>query len=48
MAGVNQLERDLLKMRQREGIDLAKQRGGLKNAVIKTLNGACFRAACQS
>lgn len=30
MAGVNQLERDLLKMRQREGIDLAKQRGVYK------------------
>lgn len=30
MAGVNQLERDLIRMRQREGIDLAKKEGKFK------------------
>ena len=30
MAGVNQLERDLIRMRQREGIELAKERGVYK------------------
>ncbi len=31
MAGVNQLERDLIRMRQREGIELAKKEGSLKD-----------------
>jgi DNA invertase Pin-like site-specific DNA recombinase len=30
MAGVNQLERDLIRMRQREGIELAKREGKFK------------------
>jgi len=30
MADVNQLERDLIRMRQREGIELARKRGNLK------------------
>ncbi len=30
MAGVNQLERDLIYMRQREGIELAKKEGTIK------------------
>lgn len=30
MAGVNQLERDLIRMRQRQGIELAKERGVYK------------------
>jgi DNA invertase Pin-like site-specific DNA recombinase len=35
MAGVNQLERDLLKMRQREGIELAKKEGKYRGRVKK-------------
>jgi len=35
MAGVNQLERDLIKMRQREGIDIAKKEGKFKGRVKK-------------
>lgn len=35
MGGVNQLERDLIKMRQREGIDLAKKEGKYKGRVKK-------------
>lgn len=35
MAGVNQLERDLLKMRQREGIEIAKAQGKYKGRVKK-------------
>jgi DNA invertase Pin-like site-specific DNA recombinase len=35
MAGVNQLERDLLKMRQREGIELAKKEGKYLGRVKK-------------
>lgn len=35
MAGVNQLERDLIRMRQREGIDLAKQEGKYLGRVKK-------------
>lgn len=30
MAGVNQLERDLIRMRQREGIEFAKKKESLK------------------
>lgn len=29
MAGVNQLERDLIRMRQREGMEVAKKEGKL-------------------
>lgn len=35
MAGVNQLERDLIKMRQREGIEIAKKEGKFKGRVKK-------------
>lgn len=35
MAGVNQLERDLIKMRQREGIEIAKANGKYKGRVKK-------------
>ncbi|MGL5718391.1 MAG: recombinase family protein [Paraclostridium sp.] len=35
MAGVNQLERDLIKMRQREGIEIAKSQGKYKGKVKK-------------
>lgn len=35
MAGVNQLERDLIKMRQREGIEIAKSQGKYKGRVKK-------------
>jgi DNA invertase Pin-like site-specific DNA recombinase len=35
MAGVNQLERDLIKMRQREGIELAKKEGKYKGRLKK-------------
>jgi DNA invertase Pin-like site-specific DNA recombinase len=35
MGGVNQLERDLIRMRQREGIDLAKKEGKYKGRVKK-------------
>lgn len=35
MAGVNQLERDLIKMRQREGIEIAKKEGKYKGRVKK-------------
>ncbi|OAJ72159.1 resolvase [Brevibacillus sp. SKDU10] len=35
MAGVNQLERDLIRMRQREGIELAKQEGKFKGRLKK-------------
>lgn len=35
MAGVNQLERDLIKMRQREGIEIAKKEGRFKGKVKK-------------
>lgn len=35
MAGVNQLERDLIKMRQREGIEIAKKEGKFKGKVKK-------------
>lgn len=35
MGGVNQLERDLIKMRQREGIELAKKEGKYKGRVKK-------------
>lgn len=35
MAGVNQLERDLIRMRQQEGIDLAKQEGKFKGRLKK-------------
>lgn len=35
MAGVNQLERDLIRMRQREGIELAKKEGKFKGRVKK-------------
>lgn len=35
MAGVNQLERDLIRMRQREGIYLAKKEGKFKGRVKK-------------
>ncbi|WP_159198034.1 recombinase family protein [Escherichia coli] len=35
MAGVNQLERDLIRMRQREGIDLAKKEGKFKGRLKK-------------
>lgn len=35
MAGVNQLERDLIKMRQQEGIDLAKREGKYKGRLKK-------------
>ncbi|MFB7305536.1 recombinase family protein [Heyndrickxia sporothermodurans] len=34
-AGVNQLERDLIRMRQREGIDLAKKEGKFKGRLKK-------------
>lgn len=30
IGGVSQLERDLIRMRQREGINLAKKRGNIK------------------
>lgn len=33
MAGVNQLERDLIRMRQREGIELAKKEGKFKGRI---------------
>lgn len=33
MADVNQLERDLIRMRQREGIELAKKEGKFKGSV---------------
>lgn len=35
MGGVNQLERDLIRMRQREGINLAKKEGKYKGRVKK-------------
>lgn len=35
MAGVNLLERDLIRMRQREGIELAKKEGKLKGWLKK-------------
>jgi DNA invertase Pin-like site-specific DNA recombinase len=35
MGGVNQLERDLIRMRQREGIELAKKEGKFKGRVKK-------------
>ncbi|MFB4165779.1 recombinase family protein [Alteribacillus sp. JSM 102045] len=35
MAGVNQLERDLLKVRQREGIEIAKEKGRYTGRVKK-------------
>lgn len=35
MAGVNQLERDLIKMRQQEGIELAKREGKYKGRLKK-------------
>lgn len=35
MAGVNQLERDLIRMRQREGIELAKKEGMFKGRLKK-------------
>ncbi len=35
MAGVNQLERDLIRMRQREGIELAKKEGKFKGWLKK-------------
>lgn len=35
MAGVNQLERDLIKMRQKEGIEIAKSKGLYKGRVKK-------------
>lgn len=35
MAGVNQLERDLIRMRQREGIEIAKSQGKYKGKVKK-------------
>lgn len=35
MAGVNQLERDLIKVRQREGIEIAKLQGKYKGRVKK-------------
>lgn len=35
MAGVNQLERDLIKMRQREGIEIAKREGKFKGKIKK-------------
>ncbi|MBN8194226.1 recombinase family protein [Bacillus sp. NTK074B] len=38
MGGVNQLERDLIRMRQREGIDLAKKEGKYKGRVKKYHN----------
>ncbi|NMH67272.1 recombinase family protein [Bacillus sp. RO3] len=38
IGGVNQLERDLIRMRQREGIDLAKKEGKYKGRVKKYHN----------
>ncbi|MGL5349307.1 MAG: recombinase family protein [Cetobacterium sp.] len=38
MAGVNQLERDLIRMRQREGIEIAKREGKFKGRVKKYHN----------
>ncbi len=38
MAGVNQLERDLIRMRQREGIELAKKEGKFKGRLKKYHN----------
>lgn len=38
MAGVNQLERDLIRMRQREGIEIAKSQGKYKGRVKKYHN----------
>ncbi len=35
MAGVNQLERDLIRMRQREGIEIAKKEGKFKGRAKK-------------
>lgn len=35
MAGVNQLEQDLIRMHQREGIDLAKKEGKFKGRLKK-------------
>lgn len=35
MAGVNQLERDLIKMRQREGIEIAKSQGKYNGRIKK-------------
>ncbi|GAF23274.1 resolvase [Bacillus sp. JCM 19047] len=35
MTGVNQLERDLIRMRQREGIELAKKEGKFKGRLKK-------------
>lgn len=35
MGGVNQLERDLIRMRQREGINLAKKEGKYRGRVKK-------------
>ncbi len=35
MAGVNQLERELIRMRQREGIELAKKEGKFKGRLKK-------------
>lgn len=39
MAGVNQLERDLIRMRQREGIEIAKREGKFKGRVKKYHKG---------
>ena len=38
MAGVNQLKRDLIRMRQREGIEIAKREGKFKGRVKKYHN----------
>lgn len=38
MAGVNQLERDLIRMRQREGIEIAKREGKFKGRIKKYHN----------
>jgi DNA invertase Pin-like site-specific DNA recombinase len=45
MAGVNQLERDLIRMRQKEGIALAKKEGEVKNRLTrytKIYEGLCY------
>src|SRR5699024_2441044 len=39
MGGVNQLERDIIRMRQREGIDLAKKEGKYRGRVQKYHSG---------
>lgn len=45
MAGVNQLERDLIRMRQREGIELAKKEGTFKKVSQKPRwNELCCKA----